>query len=317
MKAYGSLNGPAAAGALLLLLLLGTAATGGGAEPPATEADLATGVRQVDEGDFETAVLTLDAVVRNLAAASAPQASRARASPYLGIAHLALDQRETAKTCFREALGHDPGLRLGPDRFSPKVIAAFDEARLAFEAARSGAVPSGTTTASPRRGGGGGKAALVVGAAALAGGGIALAVTGDGDGSGGGAATVANARFETPVVVCPDETFGAPLTFSLRLDVTNGTKSPLTLSQASTVIRIEASAIPSEIGFASNAPSRWSPLTVAAGDAASVRVESSLTCDNALGDAPRFNEWSGSITLTTSAGVFTAGTVDRMRVNIP
>jgi len=38
---------------------------------------------------------------------------------------------------------------------------------------------------------------------------------------------------------------------------------------------------------------------------------------NGAGDAPRFNEWSGGITLTTAAGAVNLETADRMRVNIP
>jgi hypothetical protein len=40
-------------------------------------------------------------------------------------------------------------------------------------------------------------------------------------------------------------------------------------------------------------------------------------CDNGAGDSPRFNEWSGHVTVTTSADVYTVDTVDRLRVNIP
>jgi hypothetical protein len=48
-----------------------------------------------------------------------------------------------------------------------------------------------------------------------------------------------------------------------------------------------------------------------------VRAETSLLCANGTGDSPRFNEWSGRLTLSTSAGVFTLVTADRLRVNIP
>ena len=42
-----------------------------------------------------------------------------------------------------------------------------------------------------------------------------------------------------------------------------------------------------------------------------------LICNNGPGDPGRFNEWSGRVTFTTSAGVFTVETADRLRVNIP
>jgi hypothetical protein len=46
-------------------------------------------------------------------------------------------------------------------------------------------------------------------------------------------------------------------------------------------------------------------------------VDSTLLCGNAPNDAIRFNEWAVRVTLTTSAGVFTAEAADRLRVNIP
>ena len=99
-------------------------------------------------GDFEGAVATLGPVADRLAAKGGHDA--AQACLYLGIAHLALDQRDAARARFREALGHEPSLRLGPDRFSPKVIAAFEDARREREAAARAAAPGDEAGAEAR-----------------------------------------------------------------------------------------------------------------------------------------------------------------------
>ena len=136
----------------------------------AQDPGLAAGIRQVDEGDFEGAVATLGPVADRLSAKGGHDA--AQACLYLGIAHLALDQRDAARARFREALGHEPSLRLGPDRFSPKVIAAFEEARREREAAAR-ARSRGPTKPEARKSHTG-RTVLIAGAAVAAGVGIAL-----------------------------------------------------------------------------------------------------------------------------------------------
>src|SRR5262249_26893252 len=112
-----------------LLLVLAAAAPAAPAQSPAPDDELQAGIHQVKEGDFETAVVTLDRVARRLAAAPARRKERAEAYLYLGVAQIALDQRAAAKTSYKEAIAADKDLRVSPDRFSPKVIAAFEEAR--------------------------------------------------------------------------------------------------------------------------------------------------------------------------------------------
>ena len=118
---------------------------------------LADGVRQVQEGDFETAVVTLRAVAASLAGDPARSVERARAHLYLGVAHVALDQADDAHRAFAEALRDDPRLRLTEDRYSPKVIAAFEAARRE---------QPGASVASTRPKGGGSTKKVVVGAIA-------------------------------------------------------------------------------------------------------------------------------------------------------
>jgi len=276
----------------------------------AQDSGLAAGIRQVDEGDFEGAVTTLGPVAERLAARSGHDA--AQACLYLGIAQLALDQRDAARARFREALGHEPSLRLGPDRFSPKVIAAFEEARREREAEARAAAPE--TRAEK---GHTGRKFLLAGAAAAVGGGILYAVGRDDTRSPrGGEVVFKGARFGTPVLDCPNGTMATPLAVAIDLTAENGTGSDVTLGAASVVLIIVASpSVPSEVGFASSAPALAAPATLRPGTT-NLRVQTTLTCANGEGDASRFNEWRGRVTLTAGAAQ-AVETADTMRVNLP
>ncbi len=277
---------------------------------------LAAGIRQVDEGDFEGAVTTLGPVVDRLSVRGGHDA--AQACLYLGIAHLALDERDAARARFREALGHEPSLRLGPDRFSPKVISAFEEARREREAAVRAARPAERTKLEPGRGHAG-RTALIAGGAVAAAVGIALAAGGSGSTppmSSSGNVTFTGARFGTPVLDCPNDTTGVPLAVAIDLSAQNSGGSDVTIDSVTAVLIIVASpVVPSEIGFASSAAATVAPSTLRPGTTA-LRVQTTLNCANGAGDASRFNEWRGRVTLTAGAAQ-TVETADTMRVNLP
>ncbi len=95
----------------------------------APDSELLAGIRQVQEGDFEGAALTLDAVARRLGEDPSRGHDLAQANLYLGIAYVGLDQRPAAKDRFRRAVEADRDLRLSPDRFSPKVLTLFEGRR--------------------------------------------------------------------------------------------------------------------------------------------------------------------------------------------
>ncbi len=269
--------------------------------------ELARGVRQIAEGDFENAVLTLDGAVRSLAQEPAHVRELAQAYLNLGIAYVALDQRERARAAFKEALLRDKDLRLLPDRYSPKVIAAFEEARQEVRASE----PRGKGSKLPL---------ILLGAAGVTAAGIVLAAGGSSPSPPPtGEARFTNARFATPVLVCPDGASGLELALAIDLDASNTTSTAVTLNAASSTLIIEVSpTVPSEVGFASSLLTTAMPSSVPARTSGVVvRAETTLICANGTGDTPRFNEWSGRLTLSTSAGVFTLQTVDRIRVNIP
>ncbi|HSD27536.1 MAG TPA: hypothetical protein VLL75_09535 [Vicinamibacteria bacterium] len=269
----------------------------------ASDPEVEAGVRQVQEGDFETAVTTLESASRRLVRDAGSPYLRVRATLHLGFAYVALDQRESAKARFKDALALDPGLRLTTERYSPKVVAVFEEARRERQA---------ETPAAPRRRRS--RVPWVVGGAAVVGGGAVLATRG---GESGGTTIFSGARFATPVLDCPDGDVGTPLSVAVLLQARNDSKQAATISGVTATLVIVTSALPGEIGFASSRPAMVQPATVPAGGTATVRVDTTLLCQNGAGDAPRFNEWSGRITLTTAAGAFNLETADRMRVNIP
>jgi hypothetical protein len=289
--------------AVLVLCALGSGLVPVRADPP-PDPEIEAGIRQVQEGDFETAVITLEAATRRLSREAPRSPLLGRAAVHLGLAYVALDQRDTAKARFKDALALDPNLRLTPERYSPKVIAVFDEARRERTAQALPVPTARKRSAVP----------WVVGGVAVAGGAAVLASRGGGDPAG--ATTFSGARFGTPVLDCPDGTTGTPLPVSILVEARNDSKQAVQIRTVSATLIISTSAVPGEIGMAQNRAATALPASVPAGSA-TVRVDTSLLCENGLGDASRFNEWKAQLTLTTPAGVFNVETADRMRVNIP
>jgi hypothetical protein len=109
-------------------------------------ADLEKGVRQVEGGEFEDAVITLDAAARRLALEGRRPKDLARAYTYLAIAYLQMSQEQAAKAKFLEALQADKDLRLDPKQLPPKVIQFFQDAE---REAKAGATSAPAPPASP------------------------------------------------------------------------------------------------------------------------------------------------------------------------
>ncbi len=97
------------------------------ARSAATELD--QGIRQVGEGDFEGALLTLDGAIRRLVADHGSGKDIGQAYLHLGIAYLGLGQEPLARAKFREALRHDKVLNPSSELFAAKVVRAFAAAR--------------------------------------------------------------------------------------------------------------------------------------------------------------------------------------------
>lgn len=295
---------------LASLLLLALVCPGASrAQTTTPEQEAAEGIRQVEQGDFETAVLTLDSAVKRLDGQPGRHALTQNALLQLGVALVALEQRDAAKARFRRALELDPKLRLRPDSFSPKVIGVFEQARIEAQAAKP-----------PKSGGGSAKPLILVGAGAAVAG-VALA-------AGGGSsdttlptssgASMSNARFTQPSVECPNGSVERPLPFIAIFDVRAGQQA-VNVDQIRVEMRIESSPdIPAEVGFLSSQPAVVNPSRVEAGTTATLRADSHLLCTNGFGGAARHNDWRARISITLAGGeVLSASTADLFRVVLP
>src|SRR5688572_12356513 len=119
---------------------------------PVRDAELAAGISLAREGDFQAALLKLDAAVRRLETAEAPPPELAQGYLYLGISYLELDQEMPALERFRAAVLRDPALRLDPAEYSPQVIRFFDTARQDVAAMRASPTAPAPETARPAAG---------------------------------------------------------------------------------------------------------------------------------------------------------------------
>jgi hypothetical protein len=121
-----------------------------------SDPELAVGIQQVREGEFEQGLVTLENVANRMTAKKGQEATLARVYTYLAVAYMGLAQKEKAKAKFVEAWKADMGMTLSPKEFPPSVIAAFEQAK--SEAATAGRrvaeepAPAAATTPSPTTG---------------------------------------------------------------------------------------------------------------------------------------------------------------------
>lgn len=154
-------------------------------EAQATDADLAKGILQVQSGDFEAALTTLDAVVRRLAGQRGATSDLARADVYLGMAYLGLEQEPAARARFQDAWRADKGMKPSASEFPPRILRLLEEARkevLSASPARTTPEPqpspqpaagADSSATAPKKGRS--KLPLVLVGVAAVGGGLALA----------------------------------------------------------------------------------------------------------------------------------------------
>ena len=181
-----------------VLLSLSLAALPALAQVPA-DPDVAKGVKQVDEGDYDAAILTLDNAARRLSADPSKSRELSYAYLYLGIAYMGKGHEAAAKAKFREAVTRVTDLSLSPDRFSPKIIDLFEavkeettkggpkaagssaSAPATASAPKPAAAPAPAPSAKTGDGGGSGKTLLFVGLGVAAAAGAVLVLAGGGD----------------------------------------------------------------------------------------------------------------------------------------
>jgi hypothetical protein len=169
----------------------------------AVDPAVAEGIRLVDTGDYDAAILTLDNAARRLAADPDRVRDLSQAYLYLGIAYLGKGHEAAARAKFREAVMKARDLTLSPEDFPPKVIDLFEAAReeaMKAPPAQAATSPPASPPA-PAAQKKGSKTLLLVGgiggAAAVAG--IALA-GGGGGGSTSGSATPTTTPTPAPVM---------------------------------------------------------------------------------------------------------------------
>jgi tetratricopeptide (TPR) repeat protein len=172
------------------------------AQDKTTDAEVLKGISQVENGDYDQAIFTLDTACRRLAADPERKGDLSQAYLYLGIAYFGKGHEAAAKAKFREAVLQFRGLSLSAEQYPPKIIDLFEAARA--EVTTTGpAAP--TEVAEPEASAepaetkkGGSKMPLVligVGGAAVAG--VALAA-GGGGGSSSSAGTTSGPAPTTP-----------------------------------------------------------------------------------------------------------------------
>jgi len=153
------------------------------AQPLTSDTEVTRGIKQVEDGDYDAAILTLDTAARRLSSDPSRSRDLSQAYLYLGIAYVGKGHEAAAKAKFREAVKQMKDLSLSPEKYPPRVIDLFEAAK--DEAAKSAAAP--VVPAAPvKKGGGGSKKGVLIGGLGLAAaGGAVLALKGGGDGGGG------------------------------------------------------------------------------------------------------------------------------------
>ena len=116
---------------------------------PAPSGDLEKGIQLARDGDFEGAVVELDAAVRALRELPARKDDLVRGLVYLATAYLQLDQELSARARLREAITLDPKLELSPREFSPQLLRVFEAVRADAGLPAASPAPNPSPIASP------------------------------------------------------------------------------------------------------------------------------------------------------------------------
>lgn len=147
-----------------------------GAQGPTSDPDVALGIQQVEEGDYDAAILTLDNAARRLSADPARSRELSAAYLYLGVAYVGKGHEAAARAKFREAVRQLRDLTLSPEKFPPKVIDLFEAAREDVARAPVAPPPAAASTPAPEKKGGSNKVLIFGALGAAAAGGAVLAL---------------------------------------------------------------------------------------------------------------------------------------------
>jgi tetratricopeptide (TPR) repeat protein len=194
------------------------------AQQPVVDSEVARGIREVEEGELDAAIFTLDTAARRLA--TDPQRGRelGQAYLYLGIAYLGKGQEMMARARFRDAVRQTRELTLSPDQFPPKVVELVEAAKK--EIAANAATAAGETAQQARvaeKKGGSKLPLILLGGAAVVGG---AAVAAKGGGADPAPAAPSVERFTGTLSPLSAATASA----SFRINVTNSGNVDATLT---------------------------------------------------------------------------------------
>ncbi len=170
----------------------------------ATDPEVVKGIQQVENGEYDAAILTLDTAARRLATDPAKAGELSQAYLYLGIAYVGKGHEAAARAKFREAVIQMKDLSLSPDKYPPKVINLFEAARQEAAQAAQAAQAAPQEEPKPKKGGGS-KALLIAGGALVVGGGVALAAGGGGSSGSSAAPASPGAGATTTTTMPPSE----------------------------------------------------------------------------------------------------------------
>ena len=284
--------------------------------PGSSAASLAAGMRQVDEGDLEAAVITLDAVVQRLKREKGPEKDLATAHLYLAMAHLGLNQGERARADMREAWRNNKDMRLDPKKYPPRVIQLYEQAKRET-------APAAPAAASAQRGGGK-TVPILIGVGVVAGAGVVLAASGGGSNTtppptaapacSPGQITASNARFEPARYTCPPG--DSPFTYTVLTDVSNASGAAVTVDSLEFGTLCVSACTNCFCNPLLLAPRPFSPAAIAAGARATLTtVVGGNVCTNGGGSG--HVEIRGTVRINTSCGSLSLQTVNTHRSEWP
>ena len=134
-----------------------------------------------------------------------------------------------------------------------------------------------------------------------------------------GAVSFENARFENPASTCPDGSNNGQVSLVVVVDGRNNRCSAVTINTLNVTLTVTAvTNVNNQVGqsFAFNNVT-FSPATLAPGSRTTVRSDLMPTCTNPARNNAGFTELSARLTIATSAGEFSAETVNRNRTEFP
>lgn len=133
--------------ALALLVAGGTATPSSAAQARATDPSLTAGIRQVQSGEFESGIVSLEAFVKKVSSDKTRSKDLVQAYLWIGVAYVRLREERKAMDMLVDAFRQDETLSPSEQDFPPEVLKVFRKAK--EEAVRTPRPPTGGTADVP------------------------------------------------------------------------------------------------------------------------------------------------------------------------